>query len=84
MVKRAMYSLVRKDTKQILDKRQFLSWTKVDYCEALSDLLERADMKYIALQLNCNERTLKRMVKFDKLPNEKQCKAIWRLINEGN
>lgn len=84
MVKRTMYSLVRKDTKQILDKRQFLSWTKVDYCEALSGLLERGDMKYIALQLNCNERTLKRMVAFDKLPNEKQCEAIRRLINEGN
>ena len=84
MVKRTMYSLVRKDTKQILDKRQFLSWTKVDYCEALSELLERGDMKYIALQLNCNERTLKRLVKFDKLPNEKHCEAIRRLINEGN
>lgn len=84
MVKRTMYSLVRKDTKQILDKRQFLSWTKVDYCKALSGLLERGDMKYIALQLNCNERALKRMAKFYKLPNEKQCEAIRRLINEGN
>lgn len=84
MVKRTMYSLVRKDTKQILDKRQSLSWTKVDYCEALSSLLARGDMKYIALQLNCNERTLKRMVELDKLPNEKQCEAIRRLINEGN
>lgn len=84
MVKRTIYSQVRKDTKQILDKREFLSWTKVDYCEALGSLLARGDIRYIALQLNCNQRTLKRMVKFDKLPNEKQCEAIRRLINEGN
>ena len=82
MHKLSKLSLTRRDTKKKLEGPQ--PKTKLDYCTMLAYLTTTYTNAELGIELGVSEKTIVRMLRFDKLPNTEQCLKIRRLLDERN
>lgn len=82
MHKKSNRNSLRRDTHIKLEKGTSL--TPLDYSLALPGLLEDITKEELAEEIGSNPKEIDRFLMRFKVPTEKQCKEIRRLLHERN